>query len=518
MRLSWGFLSLGMMDVRASPPPVPEDARRWAINRAHAEAQKKWKDAKAVKRTKKILAHEELDKRRRQQRKDGLLLEESPSSSVSMDASDGDDGGEMGRGPLDHLPDVGETVPGASANSPALPEGGGGAVPRYAVARPGVEADTLEAWALGKHAVSPMGPTVVAEQAAVGATPPPLQRIKGAPGPVGDRSALVDAEAAPLPRPPPLQTRVAVPKRLQPHSGRKRSAEVLSLAPLKALKVSPGSSAHWVAEVQAALQHGAASARADPKEPVTQGGVAEATPTQTGEGVLSPREGEAHESDGAEVPLVAEATEVEVPRVPEAKAMEAGALKTAEATAAGVDVSATTEATMAEAGAPETAKAMIAEAGPLEITEADVTVARPSAQEVEMKAAEALVAPLVQGPPVGGGVHPAAEASIVVQAVLETEIGEHETLKSAAHTACEASEIEGVQSGSSLGSRLIALSGQMREQLRGALHTGVKRALAVIASHYISVDLSAISDGYVLPDDDEEADVAISFAKNLLGA
>jgi len=49
----------------------------------------------------------------------------------------------------------------------------------------------------------------------------------------------------------------------------------------------------------------------------------------------------------------------------------------------------------------------------------------------------------------------------------------------------------------------------MRERLRGALHTGVKRALAVIVSHYIGVDLQAISDGYVLPDDDEEADEAV---------
>ena len=54
-----------MRDVRASPPPVPEDARQRAINRAHAEAQKKWKDAKAAKRMKKILAREELEKRRR---------------------------------------------------------------------------------------------------------------------------------------------------------------------------------------------------------------------------------------------------------------------------------------------------------------------------------------------------------------------------------------------------------------------------------------------------------------------
>ena len=51
------------------------------------------------------------------------------------------------------------------------------------------------------------------------------------------------------------------------------------MAPLKALKVSPGSTAHWVAEAQAAIQCGAALVRADPKEPATQGGAAEVTPT-----------------------------------------------------------------------------------------------------------------------------------------------------------------------------------------------------------------------------------------------
>ena len=97
-----------------------------------------------------------------------------------------------------------------------------------------------------------------------------------------------------------------------------------------------------------------------------------------------------------------------------------------------------------------------------------------------------------------------------MQTVLETEIGEHEALKRAALSACEALEVEGVQSGSSLGSRLIALSSQMRERLRGALHMGVKRALAIISSHYLGVDLPAISDGYVLPDDDEEANAAVA--------
>ncbi|XP_066313737.1 uncharacterized protein [Miscanthus floridulus] len=218
MRPSRGFLLLGMRDVRSSPPPVPEDVGWWAINHAHADAQKKRKDAKAAKRTKHILAREELDKRHRQQRKDGLL--------------------------------------------------------------------------------------------------------------------------------------------------RKRPADDLPLAPLKALKASLSSSAHWVVEAQAAIQRGAASARVDPKGPAAQGGVAEAAPTQ---------------SDGAVMPFVAEASGAS-----KAEAMEATAPTTTETTVAAVSVSASAEATMAEVGAPGTAEAVIAEAGAPEVTKAIVMAARPSVQEAGM--------------------------------------------------------------------------------------------------------------------------------------
>ena len=102
-----------------------------------------------------------------------------------------------------------------------------------------------------------------------------------------------------------------------------------------------------------------------------------------------------------------------------------------------------------------------------------------------------------------------AEASAAVQAALEAETGEHDVLQSTAHTICEALEVEGVQSGSSLRSRLTALSGQVRERLRGALHTGVKRTLAVISSHYV-VNLEVVSDGYILPEDNEEADEEVT--------
>ena len=39
---------------------------------------------------------------------------------------------------------------------------------------------------------------------------------------------------------------------------------------------------------------------------------------------------------------------------------------------------------------------------------------------------------------------------------------------------------------------------------------GVKRALAIVSSHYAGVNLVAISDGYVLPEDDEEADEEVT--------
>jgi len=103
----------------------------------------------------------------------------------------------------------------------------------------------------------------------------------------------------------------------------------------------------------------------------------------------------------------------------------------------------------------------------------------------------------------------AAEASVAMQAVLDVEVREHEALCSAARTACEALEVERVESADSLGSRLTTLSGRVDERLRGALHTGVKRALAVVSSHY-AINLEAVSDGYVLPKDDEEADAEVA--------
>jgi hypothetical protein len=44
----------------------------------------------------------------------------------------------------------------------------------------------------------------------------------------------------------------------------------------------------------------------------------------------------------------------------------------------------------------------------------------------------------------------------------------------------------------------------VRNRLRGALHHGIRRAFAVLASHY-DVDLEWVSEGYCLPDEEEAA-------------
>ena len=111
-----------------------------------------------------------------------------------------------------------------------------------------------------------------------------------------------------------------------------------ALSPRKALKVSTSSTAQWEVEAQAAMQGGAASARAGLKEPVAQGEATGAATEQAEEEEPTPREVVAHESDGARAPSVAEATEVEVEalRTSKAEAMGAEALRALEAVAASV--------------------------------------------------------------------------------------------------------------------------------------------------------------------------------------
>ena len=52
--------------MRASPPPVPKDAKWRAENRARTEAYKERKDAEEARLKRKSLERDELEKRRRQ--------------------------------------------------------------------------------------------------------------------------------------------------------------------------------------------------------------------------------------------------------------------------------------------------------------------------------------------------------------------------------------------------------------------------------------------------------------------
>jgi hypothetical protein len=69
---------------------------------------------------------------------------------------------------------------------------------------------------------------------------------------------------------------------------------------------------------------------------------------------------------------------------------------------------------------------------------------------------------------------------------------------------CRVFGFSDVPSGNSPQSRLQALGDHVRGRLREALHHGVRRAFAVLASHYV-VDLERVSEGYCLPDEDEAA-------------
>jgi hypothetical protein len=69
---------------------------------------------------------------------------------------------------------------------------------------------------------------------------------------------------------------------------------------------------------------------------------------------------------------------------------------------------------------------------------------------------------------------------------------------------CQVFGLDDIPSRSSPQSRLQALGDHARGRLREALHHGIMRAFAMLASHY-DVDLERVSEGYCLPDEDEAA-------------
>jgi hypothetical protein len=91
----------------------------------------------------------------------------------------------------------------------------------------------------------------------------------------------------------------------------------------------------------------------------------------------------------------------------------------------------------------------------------------------------------------------------LAQAVEQRE-ADHAAMSDAILAFCRAFGFDDVPSGSSPQSRLQALGDHARGRLHEALYHGVRRAFAVLASHYV-VDLERVSEGYCLPDEDEAA-------------
>jgi hypothetical protein len=94
-------------------------------------------------------------------------------------------------------------------------------------------------------------------------------------------------------------------------------------------------------------------------------------------------------------------------------------------------------------------------------------------------------------------------AKALAQAAEQKE-ADRAAMSEAISAFCQIFGLDNIPSGSSPQSRLQALGGHVRGRLREALHHGVRRAFAVLASHY-DVDLERVSEGYCLPDKDEAA-------------
>jgi hypothetical protein len=96
-----------------------------------------------------------------------------------------------------------------------------------------------------------------------------------------------------------------------------------------------------------------------------------------------------------------------------------------------------------------------------------------------------------------------AERVAMSEAISALE-AERVAMSEAISAFCQAFGLEGVPSGSSPQSHLRALGDHVCNRLRGALHHDVRRAFAVLASHY-DMDLERVSEGYCLSDEEEAA-------------
>jgi hypothetical protein len=96
------------------------------------------------------------------------------------------------------------------------------------------------------------------------------------------------------------------------------------------------------------------------------------------------------------------------------------------------------------------------------------------------------------------------ESTKALAQAAEQREADHVAMSKAVSAFCQTFGHDDIPSRSSPQSRVEAVGGPPRGRLREALHHGVRRAFAVLASHY-DVDLEWVSEGYCLPDEDEAA-------------
>jgi hypothetical protein len=98
-----------------------------------------------------------------------------------------------------------------------------------------------------------------------------------------------------------------------------------------------------------------------------------------------------------------------------------------------------------------------------------------------------------------------ASATDALKRSLDAEVAHRSALEVVVASACEGLGVAASAPGASLLIQVEALYSRALERIREALRAGVKKALAVVSSHYVGIDLPAVSEGYVLPDDEAEA-------------
>jgi hypothetical protein len=96
-----------------------------------------------------------------------------------------------------------------------------------------------------------------------------------------------------------------------------------------------------------------------------------------------------------------------------------------------------------------------------------------------------------------------ANRAETLQAAYDSTEPELVELRSAALETCQVVEEGEAQDGSSLASRLRALSGHVSGHMSRTLRLGVQKALGVVRSHY-EVNFEAVAEGYIVPEGVED--------------